>query len=113
MKVFTLEESAYQPGRYILCFRPTEFQSTYTEGSFAVMASRLLGISFPDYCRLCRDAFDAEIIGKGSMYPAIYFKNTKQVTNLVNLLNTRAQLILHERAWRQEMEETSNVSTTR
>lgn len=112
MKVFTLEESAYQPGKYIILFHPTEFHSTHTKGSFAIMASRLLGISFPDYCRLCRDVFGAEIIGKGSMYPVIYFKDTRQVKNLVELLNTRAKTVLYERKYHQEMEALKNVPTT-
>jgi hypothetical protein len=112
MKIFTLEESAYQPGKYILLFHPTEFHSTYTEGSFAIMASRLLNLSYPDYCRLCRDEFGAEIVGKGQMYPIVYFKNTAKVQTLVELLNTRAKTVLHEREYCKQMEEITNVSKT-
>lgn len=97
MKVFALEESVYQPGKYILLFYPARFHSTFTNGSFALMASRLLNISFPDYCRLCRDVYGADIIGKGALYPVIYFKKTKQVEEFVELLNTRAKKVLNER----------------
>ena len=97
IKIFYLEESPYQPGKYTLRFNLDKFHCEQTNGSFMLMAARLLGLSYADYCRFCRDAFGAEIIGKGSMYPICYFKNTSEVQNLLQILNTRANIVLWER----------------
>ena len=94
VQVFTLEESAYRPGKYIIVFHPDRFHTGPTSGSYAVMACRLLGISFADFCRLCRDSFGAEIIGRGSLYPVCYFDKNEHSKNLVTLLNTRANAVL-------------------
>jgi hypothetical protein len=97
VKCFVREESACHPGKYII--RPVyeNFYLNSTNGSFNIICARLLNISYADYLRLCRDEFDAEIIGKGSMYPVAYFKRSKELEALIDLLNARATMILWER----------------
>jgi hypothetical protein len=46
---------------------------------------------------MCRDCFGAEIIGKGSKYPVAYFKLSKELNDLIENLNIRANLVLWER----------------
>jgi hypothetical protein len=46
---------------------------------------------------MCRDCFDAEIIGKDSMYPVAYFKFSEKLIDLIESLNARANLVLWER----------------
>ena len=97
VKVFSREESASYPGKYIIRADLDKFHLNYTEGSYNVMQARLFGLSYPQFLRMCRDCFGAEIIGKGSMYPVAYFKFSKQLNDLIDGLNARANLILWER----------------
>lgn len=125
VKVFELDESGYQPNKYILLFHPDQFHCESTTGSFALMAARLLNISYADYCRLCRDVLGAEIVGKGSMYPIVYFKKNQETLMFVRLLNSRATAVMWEREhpdWEKHQQElaeykakweaTKNVSKT-
>ena len=97
VKCFEREESANYPGKYIIRPIHDNFHLDYTEGSFNIICARLMGLSYADYLRMCRDCFGAEIIGKGSMYPVAYFKFSKQLNDLIDGLNARANLILWER----------------
>ena len=97
VKCFIREESASHPGKYIIRPVHDNFYLDSTEGSFNIICARLLGISYADYLRLCRDEFGAEIIGKGAMYPVAYFKLSKELEALIDNLNARANLILWER----------------
>lgn len=97
MGVFYREESASYPGKFLIRPKCEEFHLESTEGSFNIIAARVMGISYPQYLRMCRDCFGAEIIGKGSMYPVPYFSFTKESIELLNQLNARAKFILWER----------------
>ena len=94
IKYFFIEESPYKPGKYTIRMDFDKFPNISTSGSYNVLPARLMGISYPDYCRACRDLFGAEIIGKGEMYPVVYFKRTSEVQMLVNILNKRMELIM-------------------
>lgn len=107
VKVFELEESGYQPNKYILRFHPDRFYCENTAGSFAVMAARVAGLPYGMYCRFCRDVLGAEVVGKGNTYPIVYFQNTNEVRKFINLLNERANKIIQNR------EVMRNVSKTR
>ena len=97
VKCFEREESASYPGKYIIRPIHDNFHLDYTEGSFNLICARLFGLSYPQFLRMCRDCFGAEIIGKGSLYPVAYFKFSKQLNDLIDGLNARANLILWER----------------
>ena len=97
VKIFYREESPYYPGKYRIAMSLDEFYCDYTEGSYNVMQARLFGLSYPQFLRMCRDCFGAEIIGKGSLYPVAYFKFSKQLVDLVDSLNARANMVLWER----------------
>lgn len=97
VKIFYREESPYYPGKYRIAMSLDEFYCDYTEGSYNVIQARLFGLSYPQFLRMCRDCFGAEIIGKGSLYPVAYFKFSKQLVDLVDSLNARANMILWER----------------
>jgi hypothetical protein len=99
VKCFEREESASYPDKYIIRPIHNNFHLDYTEGSFNIICARLMGLSYADYLRMCRDCFDAEIIGKGSMYPVAYFKFSKQLNDLIDGLNARANLVLWEREY--------------
>jgi hypothetical protein len=97
VKCFEREESTSYPGKYIIRPIHDNFHLDYTEGSFNIICARLMGLSYADYLRMCRDCFGAEIIGKGSMYPIAYFKFSKQLNDLIDGLNARANIVLWER----------------
>ena len=97
IKVFSREESVSYPGKYIIRVDLDKFHLNYTEGSYNVICARLMGLSYAQYLRMCRDCFGAEIIGKGSMYPVAYFKFSEKLVDLVESLNARANLVLWER----------------
>lgn len=97
IKVFSREESASYPGKYIIRVDLDKFHLNYTEGSFNIICARLMGLTYAQYLRMCRDCFGAEIIGKGSMYPVAYFKLSEKLKDLIDGLNARANLVLWER----------------
>lgn len=97
LKCFERVESVNFPGKYIIRPIHENFHLDYTEGSFNIICARLFGLNYPDYLRMCRDCFGAEIVGKNSMYPTAIFKFSKQLTDLVDGLNSRANLVLWER----------------
>lgn len=97
IKCFERGEAAAYPGKYVIRPIHENFHLDSTEGSFNVICARLMGLTYPEYLRMCRDCFGAEIIGKGSMYPVAYFKLSQELQDLINNLNARANLVLWER----------------
>ena len=97
IKIFYREESPYYPGRYRIAINHDLFHCESTTGSFNILPARLCGLMYSDYLRMCRDCFGAEIIGKGSNYPVAYFKLSKELNDLIEQLNARANLVLWER----------------
>jgi len=97
VKCFIKDESATHPGKWII--RPVfeNFHLDSTSGSFNVICARLVGLTYAQYLRMCRDCFGAEIIGRGSMYPVAYFKRSTELDALVEFLNVQANLVLWER----------------
>lgn len=104
VKCFIRDESASHPGKWIV--RPVldNFHLDSTSGSFNIICARLFNLDYPQYLRMCRDCFGAEIIGKNSMYPVAYFKRSKELDALIDILNARANLVLWERE-HQDFEE--------
>ena len=97
VKCFVKDESASNPGKFIIRPVHENFHLDYTEGSFSVIGARLFGISYASFLRMCRDCYGAELIGKNSKYPVAYFKQSKGLELLLEDLNTRANLVLWER----------------
>lgn len=97
IKVFYRDESASHPGKYMIRADLEKFYLNYTEGSYNVIQARLMGLTYAQYLRMCRDCFGAEIIGKDSNYPVAYFKRSEELEGLIALLNMRANLVLWER----------------
>ena len=91
------EESMSHPGKYIIRPIHDNFHLEHTEGSFNIICARLMGLTYAQYLRMCRDEFGAEIIGKGDTYPVAYFKLSQGLNDLIDQLNARANLVLWER----------------
>lgn len=97
VKCFVKDESANHPGKWIIRPVHENFHLDSTEGSFNLICARLLGLDYPDFLRMCRDCFGAELIGKNSNYPVAYFNRGKELDGLIELLNARANFVLWER----------------
>lgn len=97
VKIFYRDESATQPGKYMIRADLDKFHLLSTEGSYNVIGARLMGLTYAQYLRMCRDEFGAEIIGKGNLYPYPVFKLSQGLQDLINQLNARANLVLWER----------------
>lgn len=97
VKCFQREESASYPGRYLIKPIHENFHLEGTEGSYNVICARVMGLTYAQYLRMCRDCFGAEIVGKGHLYPLAYFKFSEGLIALEDNLNARANLILWER----------------
>lgn len=92
---FTYEETPYHPGKYMVRPVHCNLPLTYTEGSYNILAARLMNLGYADYLRMCRDLYGAEIIGKNCMYPVAYFNGeTDSLKDLVKILNKRAEYAL-------------------
>ena len=92
-KYFYKEKSPYK-NKYTININFDKFPPMNTEGSFNVLCGRLLGLSYPDYLRMCRDIFEADIIGKGNLYPVPYFDNDESLQIILKLLNKKMELIM-------------------
>ena len=97
VKVFYRDESATQPGKYMIRADFDKFHLDSTSGSFNVIGARLMGLTYAQYLRMCRDIYGAEIIGKNSLYPYPVFKLSQGLNDLIEQLNSRASLVLWER----------------
>ena len=97
VKVFFRDESATQPGKYMIRADFDKFHLNSTDGTFNVISARLMGLTYANYLRMCRDIYGAEIIGKGSLYPYPVFKLSQGLNDLIDQLNARATLVLWER----------------
>ena len=97
VKCFMRDESASQPGKYIIRPIHENFFLESTEGSFNIIGARLMGLTYANYLRMCRDVYGAEIIGKGQRYPVAYFNLSQGLADLIEELNARANLVLWER----------------
>ena len=97
VKVFYRDESASHPGKYLIRANLDAFHLESTAGSFNIIGARLMGLTYAQYLRMCRDIYGAEIVGKGSPYPVAYFKLSNELSDLIEQLNARANLVLWER----------------
>ena len=97
VKVFYRDESATHPGKYMIRADLEKFHLNFTEGSYNVIGARLMGLTYANYLRMCRDIYGAEIVGKGDAYPYPVFKLSRGLEELIDQLNARANLVLWER----------------
>lgn len=93
MAYFKIEESPYNTGKYLIKPDFEKLPLKRTEGSYNVLPARVMGITYANYLRLCRDEYGAEIIGKNSSYPVAYFNEISRVKELVKELDKRVTKI--------------------
>ena len=97
VEVFGIEESPYNPGKWLISIKHENFLLKHTTGSFNIICARLMNLSYAQYLRFCRDMVGGEISGKGHKYPVVYFQRGERLQAFVRLLNSRANMVLWER----------------
>ena len=98
MNYFSYTESPYNNKKYTIILDSMHLPFTYPiNSSFQVFAARVLGLEWAEFLYYCRDAYDAEICGKNSMYPVPYF-SLEKIKELVTDLNHRLNDILKSRS---------------
>ena len=97
VECFVIEESPFNPGKWVITPKHENFLLKSTTGSFNIICARLMNLSYAQYLRFCRDVVGGEIVGKGHKYPVVYFQRGERLQAFVRLLNTRANLVLWER----------------
>lgn len=90
---FYLEESPLNPGKYTIRL-DFSLLPIWTSSSYNVLMARVMGLSWTEFLRYCRDEIGADVWGKGNLYPVPYFNNTPEVRILVITLNTRLSEII-------------------
>ena len=91
---FTLEESPYQLGYNMIKIDEEKVHIGYTTGSRNVFMARLMGLSWANFLRLCRDKYGAKLVGKKSLYVGPYFpKDLNGGKELCKELNRRMDFI--------------------
>lgn len=104
---FVLEQSPFAEGQYTITINFELLPPMTTTGSYNILFARLMGLSYPQYLRFCRDVLKAEVIGKNTFYPIVYFKKNLETTAFVRLLNTQMNFVMWEREhpdWREHQE---------
>ena len=107
VEYFKLEESPYYPGKYTISIDFDKLPPMSTNGSYNILFARLMGLSYAQYLRFCRDMIGAELSGKGQVYPVAYFSKTMTTNAFVRLLNSRMNLVVWEREhpdWREHQD---------
>lgn len=96
MTYFELKPSVSNDKDYMICVTE-DFLDKYevtTTGSYDVLPSRLLELSYANYLRFCRDILGAALYGKGHKYITAHFKNDFATRQFVKLLNARMELVI-------------------
>lgn len=97
MTYFIFDDSPIQKNKFLLRPNYPLLPLKGTKGSYNLLASRLMNLSYADFLRMCRDLYGAEIVGKNSMYPIAYFPNSKIGQPLIDELNKRVKILLNKR----------------
>lgn len=97
-KYVRYEESLSNKGKYVLtlCYDKLPFPNG-TSGSYNILLTRIAGLSYANFLRMCRDVYGAQVIGKNSKYPVAYFSSKEKIESLVKWLDSRVRMILEER----------------
>lgn len=93
---FDYEETQFSSAHVRLVLKHELLPLQSTKGSFGILPSRLMGISYPNYLRFCRDELNAIVVGKNHLYIDPIFLKTKEFFQFLKVLNGLAALALTE-----------------
>lgn len=93
-----IEESPYQPGKWLIYFKNCFMPEDKIIGCLHVFGARLFGLTYANYLRYLRDKCGAEIQGKNSRYPTPYFLSERECQKVADELDRRIKLIVNEKS---------------
>lgn len=93
MAYFKIEELP-TGGKYMIRPNFDKLPLHGTSGSYNVLMARVMGVTYANYLRLCRDEYGAEVIGKNATYPVPYFTEVSRVKELAKELDKRVERLL-------------------
>lgn len=87
-------DTCSQPGKFMISLNH-ELIGTHRlpKGSYNILMARLMHLTYPEYCRMCRDMYKGEIIGKNHKYPVVYFNKMTDGQPLCTELNRRMSIL--------------------
>ena len=93
---FWVDESVLCPGRYYIALNHEKLRILSCRGSCNIICARVIGLSYANYLRFCRDVYDGEIRGKNTGYPIVVFYDKKKAEELAEFLNKQVKHIILE-----------------
>lgn len=97
IECFKFEESENIPNTVRIVPIHENFHLDSTNGSFNIIFARLMGLTYANYLRMCRDVLGAQIVGKNQLYPVAYFTRGSVADEFLKVLNNKANLVLADR----------------
>lgn len=92
---FEAIETPYHKGKFVIDYKPAFYKYVYyTDGSYRVYEARIFGLTFASYLRMARDNYSAEVVGRGHLYPMIYFDSREKAEKLAKDLERRFSIII-------------------
>ena len=96
IRYFDYEETTFSSAYVRLVLKHELLPLRSTKGSFGILPARLMGLSYPDYLRFCRDELNATVVGKNQLYIDPIFLKSKEFFQFLKILNGLAALALIE-----------------
>lgn len=94
MKFVTVKESLYNNGKWLIFYELDKMPFTEPRHTFHILGARVLGLTYAEFLRMCRDWYGATIVGKNSLYPIPYFNSEQKAKELAEILNNRLSTVL-------------------
>lgn len=95
---FYLDDIPRYPGSKVIRVKHESWPPMKTDGSYTILPCRMIGLSYADYLRYCRDVLSAKVVSHGGVYCIVLFEETKEVKEFVADLNRRADYVIHHRS---------------
>lgn len=91
---FYLDDIPRYPTMKIIRVKHESWPDMRTEGSYAILPCRLMGLGYADYLRYCRDVLGAKVISNGGVYCLVLFEETEKASEFIKFLNKRADFVI-------------------
>lgn len=106
-KIFYVDDIPNEPGYYMVRLEYPQLPFDRIQSSLNVLAARVLGLSYAEYLRYCRDEFGAVLVGKNSLYVIAIYDSRAKAQKVADLLNTKITPYL--KSWWQKFEKIENL----
>ena len=88
-KIFYPDDIPNEPGYYMVRLEYKDLPFDRIQSSLNVLPARLLGLSYAEYLRYCRDVLGAVLIGKNSLYVIAIYDSREKAQKAADLFNEK------------------------